>query len=64
MKDVFSDYLFEELIIYGQGNGFFNGMLLVVLKTKSIILNLMAARAIYFVKNKLPGVFAKLRKQR
>ncbi len=64
MKDVFSDYLFEELIIYGQGNGFFNGMLLVVLKTKSVILNLMAARVIYFVKNKLPGVFAKLRKQR
>lgn len=63
MKAVFSDYLFGELIPFGRGNGTLNSILLLVLKTKSTALNLAAGRFIYFVKTKMPGVFAKARQK-
>lgn len=64
VQDVFKDDLFLELMPSAQPNGAAMGVLLRLLKQKSVFLCLAAGRVIYLVQNKMKSVFVKLKQKR
>ncbi len=63
MKQLYTDPLYDELIVYGDTETGVMGTIIDAVKSKSTFRLMAIGRAAYLAKHKLPGVFAKLRRR-
>lgn len=64
LKKVYQSDLYKELIPYGKTEKLPMKVLLFAVKHKLTLCSLLLGRVIYIVKNKLPGIFLKLKQNR